>query len=61
MAQCCYSKDQKWQPARWGNIQHSLNMSSVCSKILRHVSICIIGLLKMISITVMSSGIDLVN
>jgi hypothetical protein len=37
---------------------HSLNMSSVCLKILRHGSMCIIGLLQMISVTLMASGID---
>jgi hypothetical protein len=58
IAQSCYSKDQKWQPVRWGNVQHSLNMSSICSKILRHGSTCIISLLQMISITVMASRID---
>jgi hypothetical protein len=58
MAQRCYSKDQLWQPVRWGNVQHSLNMSSVCSRIFRHVSMCITGLLQMISITVMASRID---
>jgi hypothetical protein len=57
MAQCCYSKDQVWQPVRWGNVQHSLNMSTVCSTILRHVSMCIIGLIQMISITVSASHI----
>jgi hypothetical protein len=58
MAQSCYSKHQLWQPVRWGNVQHSLNMSSVCSKILRHVSMCIIDFLQMITITVMASHID---
>jgi hypothetical protein len=58
MAQHCYSKEQLWQPIRWGNVQHSLNMSSVCSKILRHVSMCIIALLQMISIAVIPSCID---
>jgi hypothetical protein len=29
MAQRCYSKNQLWKPVRWGNVQHSLNMSSV--------------------------------
>jgi hypothetical protein len=58
MAQRWYSKDQLWQPLRWGNVQHSLNMSSVCSKILRHVSMCIIGFLQIISTTVMASRTD---
>jgi hypothetical protein len=58
MAQCSYLKDQLWQPVMWGNVQHSLNTSSECSQILRHVSMCIIGLLQMISITVMASRID---
>jgi hypothetical protein len=57
MAQPCYSKVQLGQPVRWGNVQHSLNMSSVCLKILRHVSMCIIIFLKMISITVLASCI----
>jgi hypothetical protein len=58
VAQGYYSKDQLWQPFRWGNVQHSLNMSSVCWKILRHVWLCKIGLLQMISITVMASRIN---
>jgi hypothetical protein len=58
MAHNCYSKDQVWQPLGWGNVLHSLNMSSVCSKILRHVFMYIIGFLQMIAITVMYSTID---
>jgi hypothetical protein len=58
MAQHCYSKSQLWQLARWGKVQHSLNISRVFSKILRHVSICIIAFLQMISITVRATLID---
>jgi hypothetical protein len=58
IARSCYSKDQLWQPVRWGNVQHSLNMSSVFSLVFRLVSTCIIGLLQMILITVMASRID---
>jgi hypothetical protein len=56
-AQRCYSKDEVCHPVRWGTVRHSLNMSSVCSTILRHVSMCIIGLLQRISNTVMASCI----
>jgi hypothetical protein len=58
MAQRCFSKDQLWQRVRWRNVQHTLNLSSVCSKIVRHVSMCFIGLLQMISITMMASRTD---
>jgi hypothetical protein len=57
-AQGCYSKSQVWQSLRWGNVQHSLYMSIVRLIILRQVSMCIIGLLQMISVTLMASRID---